>query len=270
MSRFARNAVLFLAAAVILGSLALVALGQPTPPPARAPEAVREEPVPEKGLKSRVFEVKHRDPYQLREVLRPLGSGSVGSQMVPSRDFGTISVRDFPENIAVIEEALKRLDRPETAQPDVELRLSVLVGTNADGDAAPPEGLKDVVTALRSTLQYRHYTLAGVFVQRAKDRTRRLEGGGATGGLEPPAAKGDARTWLIKYRIDSLGVEAPPSGPAVVRLDGFEFDVIAANGTRVGGMRTDLSLRGDEQVVVGTSTMKDSALIVVISSRVVR
>jgi hypothetical protein len=266
MSRLIRRLVILLSVLVVFASLALAARGQT---PAKAPEATREEAVPEKGVKSRVFEVKYRDPVLLQNVLKPLGSGSPGAQLSASRDFSTISVRDFPENIAVIEEALKRLDRPEAAAPDVELRLHVLVGSNSESDATPAPELKDTIAALKSTLAYRHYAPVGVFVQRVKDRTRRVEGSGSSGALDLPGPKGEMRTATMNYSIDAVGIDSPPSGPALVRLEGFAFVVVGPSG-RLASLRTDLSLKEGETVVVGTSALRDKSLIVVLSAKVVR
>src|SRR5215213_2986921 len=60
--------------------------------------------VTEKGFKSKVFEVKHRDADSLVEVLRQLSSGFKGASISASSEFKTIVVRDFPENLATIEE----------------------------------------------------------------------------------------------------------------------------------------------------------------------
>src|SRR5437588_11770517 len=111
-------------------SLALAApLAAAQTKPAETPRAPEPELAVEKGLKSRIFEVKYRDPGALRSALRPLESGARGAVMEVNHELRTISVRDFPENIATMEEALKRLDRPGAAQPDVELRMHVLTAS---------------------------------------------------------------------------------------------------------------------------------------------
>src|SRR2546430_793603 len=78
----------------------------PAPPP--TPSYVTE-----KGFKSKVFEVKHRDPAALVDSVGPLASGFKGALVTANREMQTITVRDFPENVAAIEEALKRLDVQE-------------------------------------------------------------------------------------------------------------------------------------------------------------
>src|SRR6185295_201352 len=97
-----------------------------------APSPAKSEPdyVTEKGFKSKVFEVKYRDAYNLSQVLRQLGSGFRGASMSASTEFKTLTVRDFPENLATIEEALKRLDVPTAARPNIELHMHILVASN--------------------------------------------------------------------------------------------------------------------------------------------
>jgi type II secretory pathway component GspD/PulD (secretin) len=86
--------------------------------------------VTEKNFKSKVFEVKYRDPGSLANVLKQLGSGFKGAMIYPNSDFKTLTVRDFPENLATIEEALKRLDTPAAPRPNIELRMHVLIASN--------------------------------------------------------------------------------------------------------------------------------------------
>ncbi|MEJ7710454.1 MAG: secretin N-terminal domain-containing protein [Pyrinomonadaceae bacterium] len=80
-----------------------------------------------------MFDVKNRDPQSLVSVLSGLGSGSLGTAMTPNRDFKTLTVRDFPENLASIEEALKRLDTPQAADIGLEIRIHVFIASNIEG-----------------------------------------------------------------------------------------------------------------------------------------
>jgi hypothetical protein len=253
--------------------LARPAHAQPSPAP-RAAEAPREEPfVTEKGFASRVFEVKHREPSDLAAVLRPLGSGYRGATVSANRDFRTISVRDFPENIAAIEAALKRLDVPQAPREDVELRLWVLVASNGEGGGAArfPEDLKEAVGALKATLTYRNYSLASSFVQRVRDGARGIHGEGVTELAPAPSAgevqkKAGGKAMQLEYHISSLSLEPGENGPATVKLDGFALSLV---GDGRAQLKTDVTLRDGEKVVVGTSTVQDRGLVVVISAHVI-
>jgi hypothetical protein len=259
------TALAFLSLAVLVPYPALAQ--SPAP---KATESPREEAfVTEKGFASRVFEVRHRDPADLAAVVRPLGSGFRGASVSSSREFRTITIRDFPENVATIESALKRLDVKESARPDVELRLWVLVagGSEAAGGQFPEE-LKEAVSALKSTLSYRNYALAGTFVQRARDGARGLHGEGMTDvGLTSVNAKAP-RTMQLEYQINQLTLDSEGGSPGSVKLDGFSLTLFG-DGARAQ-LKTDATLREGEKVVVGTSTVRDRALVVVVSGRVIR
>jgi len=152
-------------------SLATVAFGQQAQAP--GPQFVEE-----KGFKGRVFELKHREPQEIVNVIRPLGSGFKGATILPSQEFNTITVRDFPENIAAMEEALKRLDTPQPArapQPDIQFHIHILIASNADLPPGEiPADLRDVVTQLRSTLSYKNYGVMTSAIQRSQGKSREV------------------------------------------------------------------------------------------------
>jgi hypothetical protein len=253
--------VLFLAA-----GLAAPLSAQPTPRPT---ESAKEESfVTEKVFSSRIFEVKHRDPFDLVSVLSPLASGFKGARLQPNRELRTISVRDFPENIGAIEAALKRLDVPEVARTDIELRVWVLEASNDPEDSGPfPDDLKDVIRALKSSLQYKSYSLAGSFVQRVRDGARGVRGEGITELSASQEGKGVKRSMQLQYQISMLSIAAGESGSTTLKLDGFELSLEGSGRAKI---RSDVSLRDNEKVVVGTSTVRDKGLAVVLSARVIR
>ena len=120
------------------------------------------------ALKSKLLEVKHRDPRSLLDVLKLLGSpaGSISA----NSDFHTITVRDLPENIALIEDAIRRLDTPEPARPDMEFRIHVLIASSApSGQEELPADLRDVVKQLQETLRYKSYAVMASAIHRTKE-----------------------------------------------------------------------------------------------------
>src|SRR5712692_4558528 len=153
-----------LALPLLLAILATAALGQATCQPAPAPT---DRYVTNSGFKNRVFEVHNRMPEDLVPVIKLLTSGFKGADLAASNEFRTITVRDFPENIAAIDEAIKRLDTPEVARPDIELRMHVLLASNKESTMGSyPADLKDVIKELQTTLNYKDYSLLTSIVQR--------------------------------------------------------------------------------------------------------
>jgi Bacterial type II/III secretion system short domain len=224
----------------------------------------------ETKLKSRVFEVHNRDARSLAATLRLLGSGAPAADLSVNEELHTITVRDFPENLATMEDALKRLDVPPAAAPDVEIRMSVLIGSNTPLESAPPAGddLAPVVKQLQSTLRYSHFGLLTTVV----DRTRAgsgIEGSGmadpAVLGAQLPA--GDIIGY--DYRLRQLAVQDD-----TIRIESFSFAAhvpYRLNGAatyQTVKFETPVSIRQKEKVVIGTTTMGNKAFIVVVQATI--
>lgn len=271
---------LTLAFATLIG-MALPALAQTATPPAAAqPKAPEPDPDPAmlRAMKSKVFEVKHRSPSYLSRSLGALGSGVRGSRMITTEYSGlnTLTVRDFPENLAAIEEALKRLDVPSATQQtlDVELTLQVLFASKGPvPEAGLPADLQEVVKQLKNTLTYRGYILAASFTQRVGvngDRTIQGRGQLEASALAPGEAK-DAPLLFVDWESDrgvSLESGAPDSARYLLRK--FQFWLRERRGTvseNLARIETGITLKEGEKVVVGTSVIKDRGLIVVLSAR---
>ncbi len=216
-------------------------------------------------FKSKVFEVKYRDANSLANVLFYLGSGFKGATVSASSEFKTITVRDFPENLATIEEAIKRLDTPAPTRPNIELHMHVLVASNTGGTTADmPAELKDVVTQLRGTFNYKNYELATSIIQRLTETNHGLGGKGTAidSGSVPPNM-----SLPYEYIISGVSLVQNPSGATTVQINQFNFvSMTERNNAQVG---TALSLRDGEKVVVGTATLRDRALVIVLSAKLV-
>ena len=245
----------------------------PTPSP-------KDDYVQEKGFKTKIIEVKYRNPDALYQVLRNLGSGVKGSLVSPNSDFKTLTVRDYPENIATMEEAVKRLDTPEAARPDIELHVHILVAWNvAKGGNEYPAELNDVIKQLQGTLAYKSYSLMASAIQRAKESGRVSGNSGVAESklfnVDVPAGS----PIFYEYNLDSISVQPAAGGQSQVQVGNFGFNMrVPLNvGGDSGhpaiqyqnvGFRTPVSVREGERVVVGTTTMGDKGLIVVLSARV--
>jgi type II/III secretion system protein len=227
------------------------------------PEERPSERIP--GLKSRVFELKNRGPDEIMKVIRPLGSGVRGTSISESGEFRTITVRDFPENIASIEDALKRLDVPKPPKPDIEFRIRVLIAAPS-GTSQYPSDLEPVVKQLHATLNYKGYFQIASITLRVKSGSG-ARGTGVTT-VNPPISA-DATSMSYSYGFEDVGIVPPPPGPALVQIRKLHY---AMEGKSLGEaeINTGLSLREGEKVVVGTASLKDRAMILVLSARIVK
>jgi hypothetical protein len=70
--------------------------------------------------------------------------------------------------------------------------------------------------------------------------------------------------------MNAVAVDRTAAGKADVRIEGFEFDATQPGTGGLVSLRTDLSIHDGESVVVGTSTLRDRGLVLVLSARVVK
>jgi hypothetical protein len=260
-------------------AMAPMTLGQAaqTPPPAQpGPSAKGSDYVEEKGFKGRIFEIRYRDPLGLLQVVRPLGSGFKGATVSFDKQFRTLTVRDFPENIAAIEEAIKRLDTPEAPRPDIEFSVHVLIASGSSGGSEDyPAELGDVVKQLKSALKYKSYALMTSGIHRAKEGP----GGVGNSGVAESNLFSNVPTppnpIFYEYSLESISIDSG-SGAPTVQVGEFRFNMrVPLNlGTSVQyqnvGFRSPVGLRQAERVVVGSTTMGDKGLVVVVSAKVLK
>ena len=231
----------------------------------------QDEYVTQKIFQNRVFDIKNRDPQALARVLNPLTSGFKGATVSPNQEFRTITVRDFPENIAVIEEAIRRLDTPEAPRPSVEFRVHLLVASNDESVANRyPAELSEVVGQLQSSLGYKNFGLLGSQVIRSKegrDTSNR--------GIADTRASNDAGAskgvMSFNYVLHGVTLDSA-GGRARIQLEEFSMDMsvpIQRGGDYIPqsvGFKNPVTMREGEKVVAGTLSIADKSVVVVISA----
>ena len=229
--------------------------------------------VTQKMFANRVFDIRNRDPISLSRVLAPLTSGFRGAVVMPNPEFRTITVRDFPENIAVIEEAIRRLDTPEPARPSVEFRVHMLVASN---DAAVvsnyPAELSDVVKQLQASLGYKNFSLIGAQIVRGREGRSDNSNKGVADlrmASDTPANKNPV---YYNYNLRSLSVDNT-GGQSRVKIEEFVMDLkvpLWLGGDKIAyenvGFRNPVTLREGERVVAGTTSIADKSVVIVISA----
>jgi hypothetical protein len=249
--------------------------------PAQTPPARTVEYVEEKGFKGKIFDIKYRDPDGLRRVILPLASGFKGAAISVDPGMKTMTVRDFPENIAAIEEAIKRLDTPEAPRPDIEFAVHILLASNAPLPSTDvPAELGEVIKQLQTALRYKNYGLMTSGLHRAKEGPSGINNTGvAESKLFAVPKPNDASPTFYEYALENISLDNR-SGSAVVNVGQLRFNMrIPVAWESVAnpkisyenvGFRSPVALKQGEKVVVGSTTMGDKGLIVVISARVIK
>jgi len=177
---------------------------------------------------------------------------------------------------------------PRDDETNLDTQLYLILATNRETeDGKMPVALDSVMKRLHESLTFKHYSLAGTFVNRVRNNGR-IDVSWVGGPFLVPANAMTSNpsfsqfTALVKLSADQGGLE-------VVRMNDFKFGarvpiVTSPNGmtptsTTGGfplsvnyepiGLRTDISMREGVPVIAGTLNMGPSgdAIVVVITAR---
>lgn len=275
-------ALIFSLTAAVMAQAAATPRAQQQPKAATpAPAAASPEShyVDTTGFKTRIFEVKNGDPERFRGLLSGLTSGFKGADVRVQEEFGTITVRDFPENLGAMEEALKRLDKPQAPRPSLELHIHILIAsdTAAAGSQEYPAEIADAIKQLQTTMRYKTYTLVASGMQRAKEDRNGISNNGVIGigldssntvvwGVNPGASGLHAASAGYGYSMRPISIEPSTSGKASIQIGEFGFQMNWPGGN--ARFSNPLTLRDGEKLVVGTTTISNGAVVVVVTGKI--
>ncbi len=224
-----------------------------------------------KEFKSKIYELKYRDPQELYATIRVLGSGFKGADVSINSSNKTIAVRDFLENLLTITEAIKRLDVPSTkSEPTVELTMHVFLTNTGQSSDQLPTDLKDVLKQLQTTLAFKDYQLVTSIAQRGRARGRTNnnalfgKGNAIWKELSEDGQKTVSGLADYEYRVNSMDVVTGSSGVSSVQLSSYYLSFGKSS------VQSDLELRDGEKVVVGTTGFGNKAMFLVLSAKVVK
>lgn len=264
------------AALLLIAAFCLPALAQQQPQPSNQPK----EPdyVTSSGFKGKIFELKNREPREIVSIIAPLGSGFKGALISPSSSSKTITVRDFPENIATMEEAIKRLDvpapaavtPPPVAPQDLEMTAYILIASSQEaGTDSYPAALKDVIKQLQAALNYKSYALLSPIVQRISVGSSQIQSRGIA--LLPD--KTASASYFLEIGSVDLASRHEPNSAIYFHNLRLTFRGMSAEDSKVIGeafITTKLNVRDGEKVVVGTASLKDKGLILVLMVKMIK
>jgi len=253
-----------------------LALALAAAPAALAQGNQEEAYVTQKMFQTRVFEIRNRDPQSIARVLGPLTSGFRGAVVSPNQEFHTISVRDFAENIAVIEETIRRLDTPEAPRPSVEFRVHMLVASNDDVTpnryAPTPAELSAVVKQLQSTLGYKNYSLMGSQVVRGREGNWDAYNKGVADLRMTNDTAASKNPVFYNYNIRTVTLDNA-GGHQRIQVGEFSMNMnvpLSLGTDKISyqdvGFKNPVSLRDGEPVVVGTTSIADKSVVVVLTA----
>ena len=236
-------------------------------------EQKKEEP---QKFQVKLFEIKHKQPETLANAITALGSGLPNTRIDPNNNLKTITVRDFPENIAAIEGAIKRLDLPDAAPVSIQTQIYLIAATDETGEPDTfPKEIEPVISQLKTTLKYKNYRYVNTLINRVNDGGS-IESSG-TGDFKLSATGGNPAHQ--QYKMNNVRLATDSSGKEAIRIGKFYIGIkvpIQVSSTNLQyqdvGLTTELSLNEGGLVVVGTANVGISggAMIVVLSAKKIK
>jgi hypothetical protein len=233
---------------ILLGLALTTVLAAQTavPPPAQAPELPHQQ---------RVFMLKYADPRHVADVLRVFVS-----LIQADRDMHVVAVSAPAGAMSAIEDAIKRLDVPAAAPKDIDLVVDmILASDHSAADGTLPSELQPVADELKKIFSFRSFRLLDSILLRTQPGNR-----ARTNGVIALASDSKAN---YSFEVQPSAVTEDPQG-RLIRLDDLTLN-ISLPGDRNAGVRTEITVREGQRVVVGKSNIgTDQSLILVVTAKV--
>ena len=177
---------------------------------------------------------------------------------------------------------------PREDETNLDTQLYLILATNRETeDGKMPVALDSVMKRLHESLTFKHYSLAGTFVNRVRNNGR-IDVSWVGGPFLVPANAMTSNPSFSQFTAQ-VKLSADQSGLEVVRMNDFKFGArvpivtssigMTTTSTAGGfpasvnyepiGLRTDISMREGVPVIAGTLNMGPSgdAIVVVITAR---
>jgi hypothetical protein len=232
--------------AVLFGMAEITALG-----------AGQEEP----ALRTEIVRLKYVKAQDLRPHLQLFTGKSGYIQTTPERA-DILSVRDTPENVARILEAIREID---VKPPDIMFTVQLIMGSESDATVDKELAKDPVILELGKLLRYKGYSLLDATVLRGVDRQR-------SGLIFGPKADFELflRPEIVREKPqDAVKIE--------IILHHFThpeeafFEGKPVQGRQKSLITSTVNIRSGDRTVVGASRLDggDKGLILIISAKTI-
>jgi hypothetical protein len=188
----------------------------------------------------------------------------MGVQFAGEPNLNAISVRGPEKTLAYVDELIKRFDVPGNAPKNVDLTVYVVVGS-ADGEENVPAALRGVIEQLRSVMTYKAYRVLDTIIARGAEGSDMRTSGSIT-------KLADTDRTQATYEFQVRARVAGGGADEIIHLENLRFNtqVVTADGQPQSlNIATTLDVKKGQQVVVGKATVRDRAVILVLSGKVV-
>jgi len=179
---------------------------------------------------------------------------------------------------------------PREDETNLDIQLFLILATNREvEDGKLPNGLQPVITRLRDSMNFKHYSLAASLLNRVRHNGR-LETTWVGGPMLAPVSSPMGNPSFNEFTAGRVRLEKDANGRDVIQMIEFRFGarvpIITAQPTTTNastnvpggfpvinyqpvGLRTDISLSEGVPVIAGTLNVGPSgdAIIVVVSAK---
>ena len=251
---------------IVIVSSVTFAQTRPTAPATTAPPSTAQpqnqpsvKPPPDPTWPTRVYSIRYVDYRYIWNLLSP-----IGVQVAGEPNLNAISVRGPAATLTAVDDIIKRFDVPGNAPKNVDLTVYVVLGSS-EGEDNVPTALRGVIEQLRGVMTYKTYRVVDTIIARGTEGSN-VQTSGAIAKL----AETDKNQATYDFRL--TGRVAGEGADETIHLENLRFTlaVVTMDGQPQSlNIGTSLDVKKGQQVVVGKATMRDRAVILVLSGKVV-
>jgi hypothetical protein len=211
---------------------------------------------------TRVYSIRYVDYRYLLNLLNP-----IGVQVAGEPNLNAISVRGPEKTLVAVDDIIKRFDVPGNAPKNVDLTVYVVLGSS-EGEENVPAALRSVIDQLRGVMTYKTYRVLDTIIARGTEGSS-IQTSGAMSKLAETDRSQATYDFRVTARVAGEGADE------TIHLDNLRFTTqVFPSDTALGPQQTlnigtSLDVKKGQQVVVGKATMRDRAVILVLSGKVV-
>ena len=251
----------FMFVLVFLITASLIAWGQTETEKKKEIQKYREEL---EKLVTKIFKIKYTDATDLEGVLTPFltSKGSIFGEIIVNERFNAITIKDYPEKIAVIEVEftfyllgasdipipVKPVEPVEPVEPEQPVKSAPPV------PPLPPPVAK-VVEKLQTNFTYKYYRLLDSAFLKSSDSKS----------SSSHLSLGGSSKYLLDIKWSLLSADSP-----VINISHFDIIRVGKDGGPL--LHTSLLIEDGETAVVGisNSASDDTALVTIIKARILK
>jgi len=251
---------------IVIVSSVTFAQTRPTAPATTAPPSTAQpqnqpsvKPPPDPTWPTRVYSIRYVDYRYIWNLLSP-----IGVQVAGEPNLNAISVRGPSAMLTAVDDIIKRFDVPGNAPKNIDLTVYVVLGSS-EGEDNVPTALRGVIEQLRGVMTYKTYRVVDTIIARGTEGSN-IQTSGAIAKL----AETDKNQATYDFRL--TGRVAGEGADETIHLENLRFTlaVVTMDGQPQSlNIGTSLDVKKGQQVVVGKATMRDRAVILVLSGKVV-